>query len=59
MVAKPKLNKPRDRRVSAYDIDRLKHALREIKVTYLKPLILIALEIGLRQGELIKLLWKD
>jgi integrase len=28
-------------------------------VTYLKPLILIALETGLRQGQLIKLLWKD
>ena len=35
------------------------HALRETKVSYLKPLILIALETGLRQGELIKLLWKD
>ena len=59
IVAKPKLNKPRDRRVSADDIDRLMHTLRETKVTYLKPLILIALETGLRQGELIKLLWKD
>ena len=59
LVSKPKLNKPRDRRVSAYDIDKLMHALRETKVTYLKPLILIALETGLRQGELIKLLWKD
>jgi len=59
LVSKPKLNKPRDRRVSADDIDRLMHALRETKVTYLKPLILIALETGLRQGELIKLLWKD
>jgi len=35
------------------------HALRETKVSYLKPLILIALETGLRQGELIKLLWDD
>ena len=59
MVAKPKLNKPRDRRVSADDIDTLMHALRETKVSYLKPLILIALETGLRQGELIKLLWED
>ena len=59
MVAKPKLNKPRDRRVCADDIDTLMHALRETKVSYLKPLILIALETGLRQGELIKLLWED
>ena len=58
MVAKPKLNKPRDRRVCADDIDTLMHTLRETKVSYLKPLILIALETGLRQGELIKLLWE-
>jgi hypothetical protein len=34
LVSKPKLNKPRDRRVYEYDIDRLMHALRETKVSY-------------------------
>ena len=39
MVTKPKLNKPRDRRVCADDIDTLMHALGENKVSYLKPFI--------------------
>ena len=34
-------------------------ALRHSKVTYLKPLILIAIETGLRQVELVKLMWSD
>ena len=59
LVSKPKLNKPRDRRVEKDDINALMHALRHTKVTYLKPLILIAIETGLRQGELVKLMWSD
>ena len=59
LVSKPKLNKPRDRRVGKDDINALMHALRYTKVTYLKPLILIAIETGLRQGELVKLMWCD
>jgi len=59
LVSKPKLNKPRDRRVGKDDIDTLMHALRHTKVAYLKPLILIAIETGLRQGELVKLMWSD
>jgi integrase len=59
LVSKPKLNKPRDRRVGKEDIETLMHALRHTKVTYLKPLILIAIETGLRQGELVKLMWSD
>ena len=59
LVSKPKLNKPRDRRVGKEDIETLMHALRHTKVTYLKPLILIAIETGLRQGELVKLMWCD
>ena len=59
LVSKPRLNKPRDRRVGKDDIDILMDALRHTKVTYLKPLILIAIETGLRQGELVKLMWSD
>jgi len=59
LVSKPKLNKPRDRRVGKEDIDTIMHALKHTKVTYLKPLILIAIETGLRQGELVKLMWSD
>ena len=59
LVSKPKLNKPRDRRVGKEDIDTIMHALKHTKVTYLKPLILIAIETGLRQGELVKLMWCD
>ena len=59
LVSKPKLNKPRDRRVGKEDIDTIMHALKHTKMTYLKPLILIAIETGLRQGELVKLMWCD
>ena len=59
LVSKPKLNKPRDRRVGKDDVNTLMLALKHTKVTYLKPLILIAIETGLRQGELVKLMWCD
>ena len=59
LVSKPRLNKPRDRRVGKDDINAMMHALKQTKVTYLKPLILFAIETGLRQGELIKLKWND
>lgn len=59
LVSKPRLNKPIDRRVGKDDINALMHALKQTKVTYLKPLILFAIETGLRQGELIKLKWND
>ena len=59
LVSKPRLNKPRDRRVGKDDIDTLMDAISHSKVTYLKPLILIAIETGLRQGELVKLMWCD
>ena len=59
LVSKTRLNKPRDRRVGKDDIDTLMDAISHSKVTYLKPLILIAIETGLRQGELVKLMWSD
>ena len=59
LVSKPSLSKPQDRRVGKDDIDILMDALRHSKVTYLKLLILIAIETGLRQGELVKLMWCD
>ena len=59
LVSKPRLNKPRDRRVGKDDINALMHALKQTKVTYLKPLILFAIETGLHQEELIKLKWND
>tara|TARA_X000000950_G_scaffold38879_1_gene41559 strand:+ start:78 stop:731 length:654 start_codon:yes stop_codon:yes gene_type:complete len=40
LVSKPRLNKPRDRRVGKDDIDTLMDAISHSKVTYLKPFIL-------------------
>jgi integrase len=56
MVTMPEPSKPRTRRLEAGEGDKL---LTLPSPSYLKPLILLAIETGMRRGELLSLTWKN
>jgi integrase len=56
-VRKPKDAPPRERRLEAGEEARLVAACAEARVTYLTPLVQLALETAMRQGELVGLDW--
>lgn len=58
-VKKPAPSKPRERRLSHDEYDALKHALSGTRSTYLSPLIDLAIQTGMRKGELLKARWDD
>jgi integrase len=58
-VRKPKVNAGRDRRLEEGEESKLLDAAEESKVSWLKPIIQMALETAMRQGELLKLEWRD
>ena len=58
-VKKPAPSKPRDRRLSPVEYSRLKAALVETKSANLEPVIDLAIETGMRRGELLKEKWRD
>ncbi len=58
-VKKPKVGKPRARRPSLEEMERLRVALSETRVTWLYPLILFAIETGMRRSEMLRLCWQD
>jgi integrase len=51
----PSPGAPRDRRLSEEDAERLKAALRSARAWYLSPVIELAVETGMRRGELLSL----
>ncbi|PVE24220.1 hypothetical protein DC522_11780 [Microvirga sp. KLBC 81] len=51
--------KPRERRLEDGDDARLLEALRSNSAWYLRPLIALAIETGMRRGELPSIRWKD
>ena len=58
-VRKPKLNAGRDRRLEEGEEKKLFDAAKRSKVSWLEPIIHMALETAMRQGELLKLEWRD
>ncbi len=58
-VRKPPSGKPRDRRLSPEEIETLLTATAQCRNTLMKPLILFAIETGMRLGELLRLKWED
>lgn len=55
----PSDSKPRERRLEDGDDTRLSEAITSNSAWYLRPLITLAVETGMRRGELLSIRWKD
>jgi integrase len=55
----PTDSKPRERRLEDGDDIRLADAISSNSAWYLRPLIALAIETGMRRGELLSIRWKD
>jgi integrase len=55
----PKDSRPRDRRLDADEAGKLLDALGKRTAWYLRPLLLLAIETGMRRGELLSVRWCD
>ena len=58
-VRRPKENRARDRRLSPQDILRLLDSCRSSANPWLLPLVTLAIETGMRRGELLSRKWAD
>lgn len=56
-IRQPPLNNARDRRLEEGEFQGLLNATAQSRNTYLEPIIRLAVETGLRRGELIALEW--
>jgi len=59
MIQKPPQNRPRKRRLNPGDYESLLNASRQSKAWHIWPLIELAIETGMRRGELLKATWDD
>src|SRR4051812_32660033 len=59
MVRRPSVPQGRKRRLEAGEEQRLLHACDGGRTPLMKPLIIIAIETGMRRGEMLALLWRN
>ena len=59
IIKKPKSHHPRERRLVSDEEDRLIEGCQLSKNHWLIPLVIMAIETGMRRGELLNLSWKD
>ena len=58
-IRKPSESKSRDRRLTDKEWKKLEEECRKSRNTYLWPAVQLAVETGMRQGELLSLTWKE
>ena len=58
-VNKPSVNKPRDRRLEEGEEERLLQACKQSSNHWFLPLVQVAIETGMRRGELLSLTWDN
>ena len=58
LIRMPKNNPPRERRLKAGEYERLEEAAKASRSWYLWPIIVIAIETGMRRGEILGLRWE-
>ena len=58
LIRMPKNNPPRERRLKAGEYERLEEAAKASRSWYLWPIIVIAIETGMRRGEILGMRWK-
>ncbi|MEG3619680.1 site-specific integrase [Magnetovibrio sp. PR-2] len=58
-VRKPKQPEARDRRLQEGELERLLLACEDTRRDWLRPCILIAIETGMRRGEILNVKWQD
>ena len=57
-IRMPKNNPPRERRLKAGEYERLEEAAQSSRSWYLWPIIVIAIETGMRRGEILGMRWE-
>jgi len=58
-IRKPPASKPRTRRLEKNEQKRLLDALAQSRSQWAKPLVIVAIETGMRRGELLSLKWEN
>jgi integrase len=58
-VRQPPLHNARNRRLNAGEFDRLVAALQDARNALIKPMVLFAIETGMRRGEILDLSWSN
>ena len=59
MIQKPPPSKPRNRRLEPGEFENLQSAALTSRAAYLWPLVELAIQTGMRRGELLKAVWSD